>query len=184
MRDLVFAINISLDGCCDHTKFEGTDDVLEYHTQLMREGDLLAFGRTTYQLMVPYWPDVAKSGSGTRATMEFAETFDSIQKIVFSKSLDGSECKNTRIVRTDTLDEMAKLKREQGKNILVGGVSIPSQLMHFGLIDECHFVVHPTIVGKGRRLLEGVSPPERLQLKLADAKPLQSGAVALRYRKQ
>jgi dihydrofolate reductase len=76
------------------------------------------------------------------------------------------------------------LKQEQGKNILVGGVDIPSQLMQLGLVDEFRFVVGPTVVGEGRRLLEGVSLPEKLQLKLVESKFFESGCVALRYLKQ
>jgi hypothetical protein len=61
MRNVIFAINITLDGCCDHTKQISDDETHEYFTQLMREVDLLIFGRKTYQLMVPFWPEVAKN---------------------------------------------------------------------------------------------------------------------------
>ena len=79
---------------------------------------------------------------------------------------------------------MLKLKQEQGKNILVGGVSIPSQLIELGLVDEYRFVVTPIVAGEGRRLLEGVSLRERLQLKLVESRIFKSGCVALRYLKQ
>jgi dihydrofolate reductase len=184
MRKLIYAINITLDGCCDHTKPVADDETHEYFTHLMREVDLLVFGRITYQLMVPFWPEVAKSQSMTKASNEFARTFDSIDKIVFSRSLDRAEDRNTRIVRTNLHDEMLKLKQEPGKNILVGGVDIPSQLIELGLVDEYRFVVGPIVVGEGRRLWEGVSLPERLQVKLADTKIFKSGCVALRYSKQ
>src|SRR3984957_15691866 len=96
MRNLIFAINITLDGCCDHTKTISDEEILEYFTHLLRDVDLLVFGRKTYQLMVPFWPDVAKSHSMTKASNEFADTFDSINKIVFSQSLDIAEGQNTR----------------------------------------------------------------------------------------
>jgi dihydrofolate reductase len=184
MRKLIYAIKITLDGCCDHTKQSVDEEQLEYFTRLTRAADLQVFGRKTYQLMVPYWPDVLKDQSATKADTEFARAFDSINKIVFSRSLDGAEDRNTRIVRTNLRDEMLKLKQEQGKNILVGGVDIPSQLMELGQIDEYRFVVGPTLAGAGRRLLEGVSLPERLQLKLVESKFFKSGCVALRYLKQ
>jgi dihydrofolate reductase len=76
------------------------------------------------------------------------------------------------------------LKQEQGKNILVGGVDIPSQLIEFGLVDEYRFVVGPTIAGEGRRLLEGASLADKLRLKLVESKFFESGCVALRYLKQ
>jgi len=184
MRNVIFAINITLDGCCDHTKQLADDETHEYFTQLLREVDLLVFGRKTYQLMVPFWPEVAKNQSMTKASNEFARTFDSMNKIVFSRSLASAEDRNTRIVHTNLHDEILKLKREQGKNILIGGVSIPSQLIELGLVDEYRFVVGPIVVGEGRRLLEGVSLREKLQLKLVDSKIVKSGCVALRYLKQ
>ena len=184
MRSVIFAINTTLDGCVDHTKQIADEETHEYFTQLMRDVDLLVFGRKTYQLMVPFWPEVAKSQSMTRASNEFARTFDSINKIVFSRSLDSAEDSNTRIIRTNLHGEILKLKQEQGKNILLGGVSVPSQLMELGLVDEYRFVVGPIVAGEGRRLLEGVSLPERLQLELVESKFFKSGCVALHYSKQ
>jgi dihydrofolate reductase len=183
MRNVIFAINITLDGCCDHTKMIADEEMHEYFTHLMRDVDLLVYGRKTYQLMVPFWPDVAKNRSETKAMNEFADTFDSINKIVFSQSLDSAEGQNTRIVRTKLQDEILKLKQEQGKNILIGGVAIPSQLIELGLVDEYHFVVQPIVAGEGRRLLEGISL-EKLQLKLVESKIFKSGCVALHYMKQ
>jgi|SRR5437868_2386052 len=182
MRNVIFAINITLDGCCDHTKMIADEEVHEYFTHLMRDVDLLVFGRKTYQLMVPFWPDVAKNHSQTKAMNEFAQVFESINRVVFSRSLESAEGR-TRIVRANLRDEILKLKQEQGKNILIGGVHLPSQLMELGLVDEYRFVVQPIVAGEGRRLLEGVSP-ERLELKLVESKILKSGCVALRYLKQ
>ena len=184
MRNVIFAINITLDGCCDHTKQFVDEETLEYFTHLTREVDLQVFGRKTYQLMVPYWPEVLKNQSETKADTEFARAFDSINKIVFSRSLDSAEDRNTRIVRADIRGEILKLKQEQGKNILVGGVGIPSQLIELGLVDEFRFVVHPIVAGEGRRLLDHVSLRERLQLKLVESKVLKSGCVALRHLKR
>jgi len=185
MRNVIFAINITLDGCCDHTKHVPDEGVMEYHTRLLRDDvDLLVFGRKTYQLMVPYWPDIAKSQSETKVENEFARAFDSIDRLVFSRSLDSAEDKKTRIVRTNPGDEILKLKKEPGRNILVGGVDVPSQLIELGLVDEYRFVVGPIIAGEGRRLLEGVSLRESLQLKLIESKLFKSGSVALRYLKQ
>ncbi len=185
MRNVIYAINLTVDGCCDHTKFNPAEDLLEHYTRLLRDdAGLLVYGRKTYQLMVPYWPDIAKSQSETKADIGFAQAFDSLPKIVFSRSLASAEDKNTRIVRTNLRDEILKLKQEPGKNILVGGVDVPSQLIELGLVDEYRFVVMPILVGKGRRLFEGVSLPEKCRLKLVESKTFESGCVALRYLKQ
>ena len=185
MRNVVYAINITLDGCCDHTKVMADDELLEYHTQLLRDVDTLAFGRKTYQLMVPYWPDIARNPAGqTKADIDFAEAFNSKKLVVFSQSLHRAEGKNTKVVRSKPQDEILKLKQEAGRNILLGGVDIPSQLIELGLVDEFRFVVQPIIAGEGRRLLEGVSLREKFQLKLVESKILKSGCAALRYLKQ
>ncbi|HZC25091.1 MAG TPA: dihydrofolate reductase family protein [Candidatus Binatia bacterium] len=183
MKKLIFSINITLDGCCDHTKGMADDELLDYYAQFLQEADLQVFGRKTYQLMVPYWPEVAKNQSGTNASAAFARAFVALQKVVFSRTLDSAEDKNTRIVRGNLRDEILKLKQEKGKKILVGGVDIPSQLIELGLVDEFHLVVQPIIAGEGRRLLDRVRMP-KLQLKLVDSKILKSGCVALRYLKQ
>lgn len=193
MRNVVFAINISLDGCCDHTKSvlkgssdgsnQGMQEILEHYTQQLQEADLLVYGRKTYQLMVPFWPDVAKNRSMPKAAIDFADTFDSIPKLVFSRSLESAGA-NTRIARTNLQGEILKLKQEPGKHIWLGGVDLPSQLVELGLVDEYRVVVMPVIAGEGRRLFDGVSLPESSQLKLVDSKILKSGCVALRYLKQ
>lgn len=179
MRNVIYAINTTLDGCCDHTKAMVDDEILGYYTNLLREADVEVFGRNTYELMVPYWPDVAEDQTATKADREFAQVFVSLKKLVFSRSLNSVGDKNARIVRTDLRDEILKLKKEPGKAILVGGVNIPSQLIELGLIDEFRFVVSPIIAGEGRRL----AVQEKLQLKLVDSRIFKSGCVALRYRK-
>ena len=83
MRNVIYAINLTLDGCCDHTKQVANDEILEYYTQLLRDADLFVYGRKTYQLMVPYWPDVAKDQSASKADRDFAQAFCSANKDCF-----------------------------------------------------------------------------------------------------
>ena len=149
----------------------------------VRDAGLLVFGRKTYELMVPYWPDIAKSDSADKMDKDFAETFVSKKKVVFSRSLASAEAENTRIVRTNLRDEILKLKQEPGQDILVGGVDIPSQLIALGLVDEFRFVVMPIFGGKGKRLFEGISL-ETLQLKLVETRTFKAGSVLLHYLKQ
>jgi len=184
MRNVIYAINITLDGCVDHTKQIGDEETHGYFTQLLREVDVLVCGRKTYELMVPFWPDVARNQNMDKASNEFARAFDSMNKIVFSRSLASAESKDTRIVRTDPHDEIHKLKKENGKGILLGGVDMPSQLIERGLVDEFRFVVHPIVAGEGRRLFDGVRLPESLHVKLVASKIFKSGCVALLYLKK
>jgi dihydrofolate reductase len=120
MRKLIYAINVTLDGCCDHTKTlpgkQGpASDIYEYFIQLFGENDLIVYGRKTYQLMVPYWPDVLKDPTETKADKDFARAFVAIDKLVFSRSLESAEDPRTRIARTDLHDEILKLKQQPGK---------------------------------------------------------------------
>lgn len=183
MRNVIFGINITLDGNCDHTKGIGNEEIHDYFGQLLQEADTLVYGRKTYQLMVPFWPDMAKDQSApTKSMNDFAKAFDSVEKIVvFSRTLTATENEKTRIVSTSPQDEILKLKQEEGKAILLGGVDIPSQLIESGLVDEFIFVVQPLIAGDSRRLLEGINLPDTLKLKLIESKIFESGSVALRY---
>jgi dihydrofolate reductase len=183
MRRVVFAINITTDGYCSHTDMIADDAVHEYFTRVLRDSDLILFGRNTYQLMVPYWPDVAKNQSESEAENEFARVFDALDKVVFSTTLKDAGGNNTRIVRANLAEEVLTLKQQPGKDIGVGGLSIASQLSELGLIDEYRFVVHPVVAGKGPRLFETVKPQERLQLDLIGLETFQSGVVALHYKK-
>jgi len=156
--------------------------VVEYYTQLVREVSTFVYGRITHQLMTPYWPDIAKNQpkSESKAEIDFAKAFDAVgQIVVFSRTLDKAEGMKTRIARSGLRDEILKLKKESGKDILTGGVDIPSQLMALDLIDEYRIVVQPIIAGEGRRLSPAIS--QGLRLKLVDSKTLKSGSVALRY---
>jgi dihydrofolate reductase len=184
MRRVVFAINITTDGYCNHTDMIADEEMHEYHTSVLRNASLLLFGRITYQLMVPYWPDVARNQSETEAINEFARVFASLDKVVFSTTLKPAGGNKTRIVRANVMKEVLALKQQPGKDICVGGLSIASQLSERGLIDEYHFVVHPVVAGKGPRLFETVKPQDTLQLDLIGSKTFQSGVIALHYRKR
>jgi dihydrofolate reductase len=183
MRKLIFGINLTLDGCCDHSKGIADEELHDYYTQLLRDSDTFVYGRKTYQLMVPFWPDMAKNNSGTTKAMnDFAHAFNAVKKIVvFSRSLENVAQKNASIIRANLRDEILKLKKQEGKDILTGGVDIPSQLIQLGLVDEYRFVIHPVVVGEGRRLLEGATLLEKLQL--VESKVFASGCVMLHYTK-
>ena len=183
MRKLIYGINVTLDGCCDHTKMNADEEVHDYFTRLLREADVLVYGRKTYELMVPFWPAVAKNRSKIKSMDDFADAFTALSIVVFSRTLRSAEG-NTRIVRSNLKDEILKLKQESGKDILLGGVDLPAQLIELGLVDEYRFVVQPILAGGGTRLLDGANLQDRLQLRLVESKIFTSGSVALHYVKQ
>jgi dihydrofolate reductase len=183
MRNVVFAINITADGFCSHTDGIVDDELHMYFTDVLRGADTILFGRITYELMVPYWPDVARDQSEDDASNEFARVFDALTKVVFSTTMTNIEAEKTRLVRGNLAEEVRALKQQQGKNIGVGSLSIASQLSEHGLIDEYRFVVHPVIAGKGPRLFERVKLPESLRLELVGTKTFNTGVVAHHYKK-
>nr|WP_121273647.1 dihydrofolate reductase family protein [Pedobacter schmidteae] len=181
MRKLIYGINISLDGCCDHTKFSGGDEIQDYFRKLLEGVDLVIYGRKTYELMVPFWPEVAKTQSMNEAANAFAKVFANLKRVVVSKTIDIAEDQHTTIIRDNLKDEILKLKQQPGKAISTGGVELPARLIELGLVDEFHMVIHPLIVGQGRRLFSEMSLPESLGLKLTSSETLRSGCVVLRY---
>lgn len=185
MRTVSFTMNISLDGYCDHTMASPGEELMDYYTGTMDDVDLLFFGRVMYQLMFPYWGDVAKDQSGTAGENRFAERFSAIDRIVVSRTLelDSNDVK-TRIVRSNPAAELLKLKQQTGKKISVDSVSMLPELIAAGLIDEFNLVVHPVIMGKGRLLLPPGSLQDKLDLKLVNTLHFQNGCTALHYLKQ
>ncbi|GAB4044838.1 dihydrofolate reductase family protein [Spirosoma jeollabukense] len=147
-------MNISLDGYCDHTMFNPSEEVLEYFTATLSEVDLLFFGRVMYQLMFPYWADVGQTHSGTAAENRFDERLTAIDRVVMSRSLTSVDDK-TGIVGSHPAEELLKLKPQRGNKISVDSVSLLPELIQAGLIDEFQLIVHPVMVGQGRPLLKG-----------------------------
>jgi len=183
MRLVTFGMNISLDGYCDHTIFNPSEELMEYFTAMMSDVDLLFYGRIMYQLMFPYWADVAKAQSGSAAENVFAERLTAIDKVVISRSLDNTTG-GVRIVPNNPARELLKLKQQPGKKISVDSVSMLPELITEGLIDEFHLVVHPVIAGNGRPLFKEGSLQEKLNLQLVNTINFKSGCVALHYLKR
>src|SRR3989339_119416 len=118
MRNVVFAINITIDGYCGHETGIADDELHEHFTGLLRDSDVEIFGRNTY----PYWHDVAVNQSESKATNEFARTYDAMRKIVFSTTLKSVEWNNTTLLRSNLREEILKLKQQPGKSIFIGGL--------------------------------------------------------------
>jgi dihydrofolate reductase len=180
MRKVTFAINISLDGYCGHESGIADDELHAYFSGLLRESDVHIFGRDTYHLMYPFWHDVAVNSSESEVVNEFARTFDSIPKIVFSTTLKSVEWNNTTLLHSGLREEIIKLKGQPGKNIAIGSLKVASQVAGWDLIDDYYLVYHPVIAGKGPRLFDSV---ENRLLKLVDSKTFGSGVIALHYQK-
>src|SRR5690554_2541511 len=135
MRKLIAAINMTIDGFCDHTAIIPDDEIHQYYADLIARADIILYGRITYQLM-EYWKSVVENPTGNRATDEFAAVMDKIPKMVFSTSIKHINWQSAKLANNDLKDEVVKLKQQPGNEILLGSRSLIIQLMKLKLIDE------------------------------------------------
>jgi len=182
MRKLIAAINMTLDGFCDHTAGIADDEIHQHYNELLSIADTLLFGRITYQLMESYWPSVVKNPTGNKPMDEFAVLIDNISKIVFSRTLKNVEWKNTKLKKDVIKEEVINMKHSRNggsKNILVGSPGLIVNLTQLGLIDEYQLCVQPIILGTGLPLFKNITG--RVDLKLLKTKTFGCGAVTLYY---
>jgi len=178
MRKVIAAINMTLDGFCDHTATIADGEIHQHYDELLKSADTIIWGRVTYQLM-EYWPTVIKNPTGNKPIDEFAVTVDKIAKIVFSRTLKNVEWRNTRITKGDIKEEVLALRQQSGKDILVGSPSLILASLNLNLIDEFQLCIHPVIAGNGLQLFKNIT--DRIDLKLVRTKTFGCGAITLYY---
>ena len=179
MRKLIAAINMTLDGFCNHTAMIADEEIHQHYNELLSNADTLLYGRITYQLMESYWPSVVKNPTGNKPMDEFAVLIDNISKTVFSRTLKNVDWKNTKLKKEVIKEEVLELKQQGGKNILVGSPSLIVALTQLDLIDEYQLGVQPIVLGSGLPLFKNVR--DRINLKLLKTKTFGCGAVTLYY---
>jgi len=179
MRKLIAAMNMTLDGYCDHTAMIADDEIHEHYNELLRNADTLIYGRITYQLMESYWPSIVQHPTGNKPTDEFGVLIDNISKIVYSHTLQKVDWKNSTLKREIKKDEILALKEQPGALIFVGSPSLIVAFTQLGVIDEYQLGVQPTILGSGLTLFKNIR--ERVNLKLLKTKTFGCGAVMLYY---
>jgi dihydrofolate reductase len=178
MRKVIAAINMTLDGFCDHTAGIADDELHQHYNALLSSAGTVLYGRITYQLM-EYWATVVKNPTGNKSMDEFAVTMDNIPKIVFSHTLKNVEWKTARLAKRDLKEEVLELRHQTGRSILVGSPGLIVALTQLALIDEYQICVHPIILGKGMPLFKDIN--DRIYLSLLKTKILGSGAIVLYY---
>jgi len=177
---LTFALNVTLDGCCDHRVGIADDELHDYFTQLMDDAGAMLFGRTTYELMEEAWPVVARDVNAKRAMREWAQKLEAKTKYVVSSSRRDFPWSNTVRVEGDLREAVSQLKQKTPQGVLVGSPQLSAGLERLGLIDEYRIVVHPVLAGHGPTLFQGLE--RRRQLELLETKRLKSGVMAMHYR--
>ena len=178
MRKLIAAINITLDGFCDHTAMIADEELHQHYADLLKSADAILFGRITYQLM-EYWKTVVTNPTGIKATDEFAAVIDNLPKIVFSRTLKNVEWETAKLANQDLEEEVLELKQEAGKDILVGSPSLIESLMKLNLIDEYQLCVHPVAAGDGLPLFKNIK--DKVVFRLLKTKTFGCGAVLFYY---
>ena len=179
----MFAMNISIDGCYDHTKFSPDMELMDYFTRLMQDTGIIVYGRKTYELMVPYWPEIAESRDGSPDEIAFADAMTPIEKIVLSRTLKNVP-ENTRIVSENPEGLIRELKQQPGKKIAFSSASLLPHMLSLGLINELYLVVHPVLVGDNKRLFDNFIVPDKLNFQLEHTRLFQSGVIALHYQRK
>ncbi len=130
MRKIIFAINNTINGFADHTTAIADDELHDFFTNLLNEGDVVLMGRKTYQLMENFWPVAYKDPNSTKSMLRFADKYNPIKKIIFSKTLTEVKWENSQLANKDITGIVSELKKHKGKNILAGSISIAAQLLN------------------------------------------------------
>lgn len=176
MRKLFWQMMVTLDGFMEGPNREldwhvVDDDFARYVAEMENDIDTLLFGRVTYELMAAYWPS---------STEPEARMMNELPKVVFSRTLDSVTWNNSRLVKENIAEEVARLKRQPGKDLaMFGSADLASTFMRLGLIDEYRIFVNPVVLGGGAPMFKDVQ--DRMALKLLKTQTWSSGVVILYY---
>lgn len=182
MREIIVFENVTLDGFMARSNGEldwaiQDDEITQYVKEGRDPVDTFLFGRVTFEMMARFW----QSPLGESSNPFFAKALSNAPKIVFSRTLEKPDWKNTKVVNELNRNSVTKLKQEPGRNMMIfGSGTIVQQLTDLGLIDEVQLIVNPIVLGKGKPLFKDIK--RDMNLKLLGAKTFSNGAVLLRYR--
>jgi dihydrofolate reductase len=178
MRKIVAGLFISLDGVTEssdqwHFPYFN-DEMAEAIQSQMAASDTMLLGRVTYQEFAGFWP------RQTEADMPMADYMNNTPKLVVSTTLETVEWQNSTLIKGNVVEALTKLKHQPGKNInITGSGTLVRSLLRDDLLDELQLLVHPIVVGRGKRLFADTSEPKAL--KLVDSKTFSTGVLSLTY---
>jgi dihydrofolate reductase len=179
MRNIIVSNYVTLDSLFAGPNgeidwFIWDEEIARYSRDLLGSIDTILFGRVTYELMAGYWP------AATTEDPIITDKMNNLPKVVFSRTLEKANWKNTKLVREINKDDILKMKQQPGKDMVIyGSGSIVSALAQLGLIDDYRIFVNPIILGSGKPLFKNLA--ERMTLKLIETKTFESGVVLLHY---
>jgi len=184
MAKLIYVANVSLDGCIEdaHGRFEWTeptDEVFTFITDLVRPVGAHLYGRRMYETMA-VWETDPTLAAQSELMADFANVWQTADKIVYSTTLPAASTANTRLERRFDPDSVRDMKRSAASDLAVGGPTLAAHAFNAGLVDECHLFVYPVLLGHGKPAFSGDA---RAQLELLEEHRF-GGAVYLRHRIQ
>jgi dihydrofolate reductase len=180
MRKVIAAINMTIDGFCDHTAgFLADEELHNHYADLLNNAGVILYGRITYELM-QFWQTLLKNPSDEKSMNDFAISIDKIGKLVFSNTIKDTGWDTAKLANRPLEEEVLELKQKSGKDILVGSRSLIIQLLNSNIIDELQICIHPVIEGKGLPLFDQIK--DRNVFKLVKVKSLNSGATVFYYK--
>ena len=177
MRKIVAGLFISLDGVVEapetwHFPYFN-DEMGAAVAEQADSSDTMLLGRQTYEEFAAYWPNQSSDEP-------FADNMNQTPKLVASTSLDSVEWQNSTLIEGDVTAALTRLKSQPGKAIsIVGSPTLVRNLLRAGVLDELRLLVHPIVVGHGKRLFEAEDQP--IPLRLVEAKTFTTGVQAMTY---
>lgn len=185
MRSLIFFMHTSLDGFVARLNGEMDwinldDEIFDFVATMTDKADTALYGRVTYEMMQSYWPTAGEHPNASKHDKEHSVWYKKVSKVVLSKTISEEGLDNTTVISDQLADNIHKIKKQDGKNILIFGSPTASHsLLSHGLIDEFWLFVNPVILGQGIPLFKAVV--ETTKLKLIETKTFSCGVIALHY---
>lgn len=188
MRKIVLFIHASLDGFAATTESKidwvhVDEEIFDYAADRTNQADTALYGRVTYEMMESYWPTAADKPNASKHDKEHSAWYRAVNKVILSKSIQGTELKNTTIISDNIEKHISDLKQKEGKEIIIfGSLSVAHALMQFDLIDDYWLFVNPVLLGKGIPVFDNIQ--EATKLKLIATHAFSSGVVCLHYERK
>ena len=185
MRKLKLQVQMSIDGFIagpngemDWMVWNWDDDLKNYVTALTQNVDTIVLGRKLAEGFIPYWDSVAADPANPEVAA--GKKFTDTPKVVFSKTLSQSAWNNTVLANGDLVDQITKLKQQNGKDIIAyGGATFVSALLKHSLIDELHLLINPTAIGNGMPIFKDLE--SRQNMVLEKSRAFDCGIMLLHY---
>ena len=185
MRKLRLQVQMSVDGCIAGPNGEMDwmvglldDELIKYAYKITEPVDTILLGRKMTDVFISYWSNVVNKPDDP--WYEFAKKMIETPKVVFTKTLNKSRWINTDIARGDLIEEVSKIKSQNGRDIIVyGGASFDSCLIKEKLIDEFYLFINPVAIGNGMTIFKDLNEIQKYTL--IESKAFECGIVLLRY---